>query len=539
MANICFSCGVENKASARHCDACGKALAEKKVTPKPIKLPLNAVINNRYIIRGIVAITDMGAVYLGEDKETNEIFAVKELRPSRASSDNERVYAVNKFVNEGKLMKQLNFISVPRVQDYFIFEGNHYLIMEFVEGLDLETMVTTTGSPGLSQKNVIQWGIELCELFAYLHNFNPPIIYRDLKPANIMVRNSDNRVVLIDFGIAIPIENEIKKEARTQIGTVGYMPPEQFRGIVSPASDIFSLGATLYFLLVGQIQELFNYKPMANIVSEISEELDDIVKRCLKMNPQDRFASAVDLKKALEDLKNLENKQKEEIKQILKKVDKAEPNSLIYRTKIVSQTDMKIGLFINTEDIDKKLEIINDLEKIQEPEATDALTDILLNSKSEKCREGAAKALGKRKDPEGLDALIEKTEDSSASVRLASIRSLGNFKDTGALNCLVEFLKNKDGNIRKQAALSLKKMGDSRSLDDLIEAKKKEGLFSSSIRIALDSAIKQIAGDEEIGEEEVGLLARLIDTITRILFKHDEDEDDEDEDDEDEEDEDD
>lgn len=461
---------------------------------KILTLPLNTTLMGKYIIRGLVAVTDLGAVYLAEDKSSHEIYAIKELRPSRASSDEDRDYAVDKFIKEARLLQNLNFTSVPKVKEYFYFDNNHYIIMEFIEGLDLEGMVRSTGTPGLPQEIVIDWGIEICDVLACLHNYNPPIIYRDMKPANIMIRNVDRSVVLIDFGIAFPLYEELKGFARTQIGTMGYMAPEQFHGKVSPASDVFSLGGTLYFALTAQVQQMFNYIPMKNFAPNISDDLDRIICRTLKVKTEERFSSAGELKKALQDLKvSLKEgkvKQEEEIKEAL--ADMKNPSNLIFSAIKINKSDFKAEEFKKTEDIKKKIKIIKEIEKLSDSEATGALIDILLNCKDAKCRKTALISLGKRKDPLCIDALVKKTKDKDREVTLSSIENLGNFRSEESLKCLEECLKNKDKIIRKSAVTALEHMGDKKALNALIKARKKEGFFSIEMKRLMDIAIEKI-----------------------------------------------
>jgi len=495
---------------------------DENSTEKSLTLPLNTTLLDKYNIMGLVAVTDLGAVYLVEDKRSHEIYAMKELRPSRASSDEDRDYAVDKFIKEAKLLQNLNFTSVPKIQKYFSFEGNHYIIMEFIEGLDLEGMVKSTGTPGLPQEIVIDWGIEICEVLSCLHNYNPPIIYRDMKPANIMIRNIDRSVVLIDFGIAFPMYEELKGFARTQIGTMGYMAPEQFHGKVSPSSDIFSLGGTLYFALTAQIQQVFNYIPMKTFVPDISDELDRIIGRTLKIRPEDRFASAADLKKALQNLKiSLKEgkaKQEDEIKKALSEMKKTD--NLIFSVNKINKSDFKAEEFKKTEDVEKKIEIIEEIEKLSDSEATGVLIDILMSSKIAICRKAAVVSLGKRKDPLCIEALVKKTKDKDRDVRLTSIETLGNFKTAESLKCLEDNLKHKDKIIKKSAITALEQMGDKKALNVLLKARKREGLFSIEMKRLMDKAIDKIDSSlEGSGKKKKSRKTGLFELIMRFFFR--------------------
>ncbi|MEQ8224645.1 MAG: protein kinase, partial [Candidatus Eremiobacterota bacterium] len=156
------------------------------------------------------------------------------------------------------------------------------------------------GKPGLPQEEVVKWGIQICEVLDYLHNSSPPIIYRDLKPSNIMLRNSSKKIVLIDFGIACALEDTASGNPRTMIGTMGYIAPEQYLGKPVPASDIYSLGGTLYNLLTGSMPVPFSYKHMTSIVPEIATGIEEIVCRSLNLKVEERYQSAREVKDALE-----------------------------------------------------------------------------------------------------------------------------------------------------------------------------------------------------------------------------------------------
>ncbi|MEQ8225068.1 MAG: protein kinase, partial [Candidatus Eremiobacterota bacterium] len=199
----------------------------------------------------------------------------------------------------------LHHISLPVVIDYFIYNDHHYLIMDYIEGEDLENLIIYKGIPGLPQYQVIKWGIQICEVLEYLHNRKLPVIYRDLKPSNIMLETESNRLILIDFGIAC-VNQEDKGCPRTRIGTMGYMAPEQYMGKPVPQSDLYALGATLYHLLTGSMPVPFTYKPVSTIIEDISEDspLEALIRRSLNLEIEQRFQTAKDMRLALLDIIN-------------------------------------------------------------------------------------------------------------------------------------------------------------------------------------------------------------------------------------------
>ena len=303
MSKFCQDCGFKNPDTAKFCSACGRPVAaSKKEKDEKFVLKSGSVLNGRYIIEKFIKVGGMGAVYKAKDKNLDKYCAVKELRPAWINPEKGSDYFIKKFETEAKLLSRLHHIGLPRVIDYFNDEDCSYLIMDFIDGYDLKAFSLKKGTPGLPQKKVIEWGIEICDILEYLHNYNPPIIYRDLKPANIMIKNYDKKVVLIDFGIACIID-EMGETTRTTIGTMGYIAPEQYLGKPVAASDIYSLGATLYYLLSGTMPVPFgDYHPIKNVIPAISSAIDEIICKALKRKLEERYKKIEDIKKDLENI---------------------------------------------------------------------------------------------------------------------------------------------------------------------------------------------------------------------------------------------
>ena len=487
MSNKCPECGLENRSNANFCDSCGHAFGENQDDNESLSfaLPEGTVLNDRFVINKLIKVGGMGAVYKAEDKTAGMPCAVKELWTFWAGSSKEREYLVTKFQAEGQLLSDLDFIRLPKLVDSFVNNDRYYLVMEFIDGQDLDNIMEMYGSPGLHYQQVLNWGIQICEVLEYLHSQDPPVVYRDLKPSNLMVRSSDNSIVLIDFGIACTIREGSGGSPRTMIGTMGYMPPEQFLGKVDITSDIFSLGATLYYLLTGTIQVLFGYKPMYSIVPDISEKLDDVVRRALEFKPEDRFQSALEMKM--------------DIERALK------PDFLT--TRRLSEVDLWIGHLHTGPDKKARLDAITMLEKFSAPKVTSALMDVLATEPDVAIREACADSLGKRKDPVCIPALIECTRDRSPGIVRAAMKSLIQFEDVRVLPCLITCLRDRDGDVRKNAAIALEELGDIRALDSLVSARSKEGIFSIGLKRVLARAIETLEDIKEqarlLPEEEV------------------------------------
>ena len=301
MGNSCSVCGSDNSDTAKFCNECGQTLGTKAANKsKPVALKQGTMLKgDRYITKRLIKAGGMGAVYEVTDKKSNQIFAIKELW-TYVSTAKEREYLVKRFESEANLLSKLSHMSLPRVYDYFIDNERYYLVMDFIDGCDLDNLIRRDGKPGLPQEEVVKWGIQICEVLDYLHNSNPPIIYRDLKPSNIMLRNSGNRIVLIDFGIACALEDNSSGNPRTMIGTMGYIAPEQYLGKPVPASDIYSLGGTLYNLLTGSMPVPFSYKHMTSIVPDIATGIEEIVCRSLNLKVEERYETAKEVKTVLE-----------------------------------------------------------------------------------------------------------------------------------------------------------------------------------------------------------------------------------------------
>jgi serine/threonine protein kinase len=178
------------------------------------------ILQKRYEILKVLGAGGMGAVYLARDLRFTGVdrkCAIKELS-NTASDPQLRRFAADRFKDEANLLVKLDHQGIPKVSDFFSESIHNYLVMDYVEGDDLENVLENT-SGLLSEDTVLDWAIQVCDVLIYLHGQNPPIIFRDLKPSNIMLRTHSNKIALIDFGIAKAVEASQKKG--TMIGTEG------------------------------------------------------------------------------------------------------------------------------------------------------------------------------------------------------------------------------------------------------------------------------------------------------------------------------
>jgi len=294
---FCNSCGSQNKEEARFCSYCGNKLV---IITEGGTLAFHTLLDRRYKIIRLIKSGGMGAVYEAIDERFGDRCAVKEMCLQYFLPE-ERKYLTDKFRQEARILRTLHHRSLPRVIDYFTEHGRYYLVMDFVDGEDLETVLEKTGGKGLDEKKVIKYSIEVLDVLSYLHNYTPPILYRDLKPSNIMVRKTDGKVMLVDFGIARAISQETPTP-QTRVGTPNYAAPEQFKGQNEQRSDLYSLAATMHHLITGQIPVPCALPPIRNIKNNVSEKLERILLKALSIEPNNRYASAEKMKEALRGL---------------------------------------------------------------------------------------------------------------------------------------------------------------------------------------------------------------------------------------------
>jgi serine/threonine-protein kinase len=275
--------------------------------PTVKQLDPGSVLNSRYEIVRRIGGGGMGAVYLAKDRNLGDApRAVKEMVEAHLDpAQHEK--AIGDFKRESLLLTSLEHSSIPTIYDYFYDEplGRFYLVMKFISGGDLASRLRSAPGGRIDEKTVADWGMQTADVLEYLHSRPKPIIYRDLKPANLMIDGNSGRVMLIDFGIARWVKREEK--GVTAVGTMGYAPPELFGGRVEPRSDVYSLGATLFHLLTGADPQdnpllIFDFQKNPRprqIAPSISSEMEQILMRSVEYKPEDRFHSAGALRDAL------------------------------------------------------------------------------------------------------------------------------------------------------------------------------------------------------------------------------------------------
>ncbi len=274
----------------------------KQKAPQRIGLQPGDILQGRYRIVGSLGAGGFSSVYQARDMRfpnVTKLCAVKEMVIS-APDPKIRELTIQSFEREASMLAMLDHPAIPDVSDYFTEKDRSYLILDLIRGKDLDRLLEERKEP-VDQDTCIDWAIQLCDALAHLHDQKPkPIVFRDMKPSNVML-DQHNRIRLIDFGIAKIFEGGNKG---TMIGTEGYSPPEQYRGVAMPAGDIYALGATLHHLLTNQDPRLeppftFAERPIHSKNPTVSPTFEAIIMRCLSYDPNERYENATALKEAL------------------------------------------------------------------------------------------------------------------------------------------------------------------------------------------------------------------------------------------------
>lgn len=271
------------------------------------------ILNSRYRIAKKIGGGGMGAVYLAFDQNLGDVErAVKEMVQS-SIEEAQQLKAIEDFKRESTILSTLDHPSIPTIYDYFYddTECRFYLVMKYISGGDLAARLRSTPGGRIDERTVTEWAIQIADVLAYLHGLPATIVYRDLKPSNIMLDGNTGRVMLIDFGIARSINHEQK--GVTAVGTMGYAPPELFSGQVEPRSDIYSLGSTMFHLLTGADPQnnpllIFDFQKNPRprqINPQMSDQMERILMRSVEYNAEHRFNSAEELRQIL--VAHLEN----------------------------------------------------------------------------------------------------------------------------------------------------------------------------------------------------------------------------------------
>ena len=308
---FCDTCGSANRTQALFCVACGRHLqaATSSMTARTFTglLTQQHILKQRYRILGQAGKGGFGAVYKAQDTQFgNRLLAIKEMSQSNLNSQ-ELAEATQAFKREALLLASLTHPNLPRIYEQFSDMGRWYLVMDYIEGETLEAYLDKMGGKlplvgtGTSHVGVFNIGIQLCSVLNYLHTRQPPIIFRDLKPANIML-TADGHIFLIDFGIARHFKPGQVKDT-TALGSTGYAAPEQYgRAQTTPRADIYSLGATLHQMLSGDdpAESPFHFAPLSGQHTSVLADLNALLIRMLEVDNSQRPATVATVQRELQ-----------------------------------------------------------------------------------------------------------------------------------------------------------------------------------------------------------------------------------------------
>lgn len=277
-------------------------------------LEIGSLIDGKYKVLSVIGKGGMSVVYLVINEKANKSWAIKEVR-----RDGLKDFEVVRqgLIVETDLLKKLSHPNLPSIIDVIEEDDTLLIVMDYIEGKPLSDQLQEYGAQ--KQEDVIFWAKQMCDVLIYLHTRQPAIIYRDMKPSNIMLK-PDGNLVLIDFGIAREFKERNVADT-ISLGTIGYAAPEQFggRGQTDARTDIYGLGATMYHLITGRnpCEPPYEKKPIRQINPALSSGLEKIILKCTKENPDERYQSAAELMYALEHFEEIDDQYRKKQKKKL------------------------------------------------------------------------------------------------------------------------------------------------------------------------------------------------------------------------------
>lgn len=274
-------------------------------------LKIGSIIDGKYKILNKVGQGGMSVVYLAMNEKANKQWAIKEVR-----KDGVKDFELIKqgLIVETDMLKKLSHPSLPSIVDVIEDDNTFLIVMDYIQGNPLSKTLEEYGAQ--SQENVVEWAKQLCDVLGYIHSRKPPIIYRDMKPANVMLK-PDGSITLIDFGTAREYKSKNIADT-TCLGTIGYAAPEQFGGMgqTDARTDIYCLGATLYHLVTGMnpCEPPYEIKPIRQINPALSNGLEKIIMKCTQRDPDARYQSCAELMYDLEHFDEMDNTYRRKMK---------------------------------------------------------------------------------------------------------------------------------------------------------------------------------------------------------------------------------
>lgn len=396
---------------------------------------IGTVIAGKYEVLREIGHGGMSVVYLAMDTHLNKQWAVKEIRKKGSGKNDEIV--VNSLLAEANMMKRLDHPALPRIVDIIDNGVTIYVVMDYIEGESLDKILLEYGAQ--PEDKVINWAMQIADALSYLHGQKPPIIYRDMKPANVMLKPEGN-IKIIDFGIAREYKEQNLADT-TVLGTKGYAPPEQYSGQTDPRSDIFALGMTMHHLLTGEDPRNGEpYAPVRQWNPELSEGIEAIIDKCVQPASENRYQTCADLLYDLErpDVITKGYKKKQKIK-LFSFIASA---GLAIIMLIVAAVLNLVATNINNSDYDNLVGTANPSDYYEAieiyPDRTDAYNKLIEYYKNHGAENDEIKKLG------------NKIDNHSSALDLASPEVADLYYDMGKL-----YFSDYDGQLKSRAAYAM------------------------------------------------------------------------------------
>ena len=269
------------------------------------RLQIGSVIDERYRVINKLGEGALGKVYLAEDIKTKKKWAIKAIDIYKKNYEQRK----NKLSVEMNILNKLCHPGLPSIVDIIQIKNQLFTVEDYIEGAALSNVILEDGAQ--SEKNVIDWAKQLCNILGYLHEQNPIILHNDIHPRNIMLRR-DGKISLINFGAAIECSLTYNNDNENFVGTTYYTAPEKLNGIIDKRTDIYSLGMTLYALVIGKdpSEPPYTLYPIRSINKNLSVGLEYIIKKCIERSPKDRYQDIQDVLTDLNNIKKLSAKLK-------------------------------------------------------------------------------------------------------------------------------------------------------------------------------------------------------------------------------------
>lgn len=254
-------------------------------------LPPGTVLNGHYQIDGFHKLGGMSVTY--KARQGQRQLLIKEVE----SGESKSVISLNQ---ERCTLDRLEHPGIVRAHDLFEEKGHYYLVLDFVEGQSLDTLVSPFPDTFLQEEVVLDWALQLCDIFEYLHGQNPPVIYRDLKPKNV-IKGKDGKLILVDFGIARIFKDNKSRDTEPMGSAVTASPEHYGMSQTDSRSDIYTLGATLHYLLSNGRgpDEPFRFKPLRDLNPELSQKIERVIAKAVQPKPEERYQSIGEMRQAL------------------------------------------------------------------------------------------------------------------------------------------------------------------------------------------------------------------------------------------------